>query len=40
MECRYCGYKWKAKVDNPKACPRCKTRFDYMKPNIKSSKVE
>jgi len=27
-ECPVCFYKWIPRVENPKACPRCKTRFD------------
>jgi predicted amidophosphoribosyltransferase len=29
MECRFCGYNWKPRKDQPKSCPRCKRRFDY-----------
>ena len=29
MECEFCTYRWQAKVDSPKSCPRCKRRFDY-----------
>ena len=28
-ECEFCTYRWIAKVDSPKSCPRCKRRFDY-----------
>lgn len=28
-ECEFCTYRWTAKVDSPKSCPRCKRRFDY-----------
>ncbi|MBI2655418.1 hypothetical protein HYX06_03275 [Candidatus Woesearchaeota archaeon] len=28
-ECKFCTYRWTAKVKNPKSCPRCKRRFDY-----------
>lgn len=28
MTCRFCGYRWVARQPNPKACPRCKRRFD------------
>jgi rubrerythrin len=24
VECVHCGYKWIARVPNPKACPNCK----------------
>ncbi len=27
--CPYCKYKWLNKTNNPKACPRCKSRLDY-----------
>ncbi len=27
--CRYCKYEWKERVKKPKACPKCKKRFDY-----------
>ena len=27
--CEFCTYRWIAKVDSPKSCPRCKRRFDY-----------
>ena len=29
MACEFCTYRWIAKVDSPKSCPRCKRRFDY-----------
>ncbi|MDP2749566.1 MAG: hypothetical protein Q8O89_01895 [Nanoarchaeota archaeon] len=29
MKCELCTYEWQPRVDNPKACPRCKRRFDY-----------
>jgi rubrerythrin len=29
--CSYCGYKWIARIENPKECPACKHRFDYQK---------
>lgn len=28
-DCEFCSYRWIAKVDSPKSCPRCKRRFDY-----------
>lgn len=28
MKCYKCSYEWKARLENPKSCPRCKTRFD------------
>jgi len=30
MNCILCNYEWASRVDNPKACPRCKRRFDYI----------
>jgi len=29
MECNKCEYEWESRVQNPKACPRCKTRLDF-----------
>lgn len=29
MKCKFCGYEWEARAEEPKACPRCKRRFDY-----------
>jgi len=23
VTCPFCGYKWKARVEKPKKCPRC-----------------
>lgn len=28
MKCINCGYEWKARVEKPKSCPRCKFRLD------------
>lgn len=28
MKCWKCEYEWEAKIENPKACPRCKSRQD------------
>ena len=30
-KCPKCNYEWIARIDEPKACPRCKTRLDYGK---------
>ena len=30
MKCETCKYEWQSRIENPKACPRCKRRFDYM----------
>ncbi len=29
-KCIKCNYEWEARVKEPKACPRCKTRLDYV----------
>ena len=29
IECSKCKYSWVSRVEKPKSCPRCKTRFDY-----------
>jgi len=29
MKCEYCDYEWENREPEPKACPRCKRRFDY-----------
>lgn len=36
MKCFRCGYNWPTRIDNPKSCPRCKTRLDY---NIKKVRI-
>jgi hypothetical protein len=28
VKCASCAYEWKPRVENPKACPRCKARTD------------
>ena len=33
MKCKYCGYEWESRKENPISCPRCKRRFDYDKIN-------
>ena len=30
MKCPRCGYEWKSKIPQPKECPRCKGRMDYL----------
>jgi hypothetical protein len=30
MRCPSCGYEWKPRVPNPKECPRCKARMNYV----------
>lgn len=29
QKCDFCEYDWVSRVEAPKACPRCKRRFDY-----------
>lgn len=29
MRCKFCEYDWETRKKEPKACPRCKRRFDY-----------
>ena len=29
MKCKICEYQWESRIESPKACPRCKRRFDY-----------
>lgn len=31
VKCSKCEYVWRPRVDNPKACPRCKARTDAVK---------
>ncbi|MEK6973389.1 MAG: hypothetical protein AABW72_05100 [archaeon] len=31
--CPYCKYEWIKRARNPKECPRCKRRIDYIKKN-------
>ena len=38
--CRFCGFKWEARVPKPKACCKCK-RYGYdEKPKAKKGKVK
>jgi len=30
MKCPRCGYEWESKIPQPKECPRCKGRLDYV----------
>ncbi|MBS3167684.1 hypothetical protein J4216_01010 [Candidatus Woesearchaeota archaeon] len=34
MICNICQYEWVSRVNSPKACPRCKRRFDYLSVKI------
>ncbi|MFH1589672.1 MAG: hypothetical protein ABIB43_03850 [archaeon] len=29
QSCEHCEYEWISRIETPKACPRCKRRFDY-----------
>ncbi len=29
--CPKCDYEWESRVEEPKACPRCKSRLDYQR---------
>jgi len=39
MKCPKCGYEWDSKVPNPKECPRCKIRLDYVPGPVGAPKV-
>lgn len=39
MKCPKCGYEWESKVPNPKECPRCKGRLDYVPGPVGAPKV-
>jgi hypothetical protein len=39
MKCPKCGYAWESKVPNPKECPRCKIRLDYVPGPVGAPKV-
>lgn len=30
MKCSRCGYEWESRIPNPKECPRCKQRLNYV----------
>ena len=34
MKCpnQKCRYSWESRVPDPRACPRCKWRLDYVRP--------
>lgn len=34
--CPKCNYQWKPRVENPKECPRCKSRLDYERTETES----
>jgi len=27
VKCKKCGYEWVPRVENPKECPNCKSRY-------------
>ncbi|MGD9157207.1 MAG: hypothetical protein PVG39_02250 [Desulfobacteraceae bacterium] len=31
MKCPLCNYEWRARVDNPKECPKCKRYLPQFK---------
>ena len=37
--CIKCGYEWAARKENPKACPKCKSRQDKQKQTVEEKKV-
>ena len=39
-KCYKCGYEWKTIVEKPKACPRCKTRLDYVFKEVMNKKED
>jgi len=40
MKCIYCLYQWETRTSKPKACPRCKRRFDYPNFEIKLNTIK
>ncbi|MEK6934535.1 MAG: hypothetical protein AABW46_01525 [Nanoarchaeota archaeon] len=30
MKCKKCLYMWDTRVKDPKSCPRCKSRLDFI----------
>lgn len=38
MKCNRCSYTWESRVKDPKACPRCKSRMDFIPKQIKTIK--
>lgn len=40
MKCSRCGYQWESKVPNPKECPRCKSRLDYVSMPVGAPKIK
>jgi hypothetical protein len=35
-----CRYSWESRVSDPRACPRCKWRLDYMRPAHQRTSAE
>jgi ssRNA-specific RNase YbeY (16S rRNA maturation enzyme) len=40
MKCPRCEYVWEPKVPNPKECPRCKVRLDYVPGPVGAPKLK
>jgi hypothetical protein len=40
MKCPRCEYAWEPKVPNPKECPRCKVRLDYVPGPVGAPKLK
>lgn len=34
MKCGKCEYEWDKRAEEPKACPRCKSRLDMVKEDV------
>ncbi len=34
--CPKCCYNWESRKPEPRECPRCKTRLDYVKRKLKN----
>lgn len=40
MKCEKCDYEWTSRKEQPKACPRCKTRLDWLDHNNLMEEIE
>lgn len=40
IQCNRCSYTWESRVENPKACPRCKTRLDFIPRKLRTIEME
>ena len=38
MKCKWCGYSWESRVDNPKCCPSCKQNLTRDERSSRKSK--